>query len=417
MQSNALLLIVDSDKALDEAAAEATRVLEHWPTGERPPLIAEYAAAIIANPAKLRGAAAWLMFRDARGIELFEVMGRIEDRRVPAMLSCDDDAGEDVAIHQEGVVACPSGVDRATQCVMLQTLWSQSAVMKALQAEVDMLNAHRGGLADRISQIDEELRLAAQLQREFLPTTLPRVNGIHFEVMWRPAGYVSGDIYDVARLDERHIGFFVADAVGHGVPAALMTMYIKRALRTKRPSPDASDRYQLYEPGEALERLNRDMVERQAGKVRFATACYGIVDTRDLTVQIARAGHPFPMLLRADGETQMLEPEGGLLGVFPNEVFHTDIVQLHRGDRLLIYSDGFEMAFPETGEEKRIANEQYATEFEALREGELHEALTKLEQRVDLQAGSLNQRDDLTVMCMGIDVEAGEETDVVAEAA
>ena len=94
MQSNALLLLVDSDKALDEAAAEATRVLEHWPTGERPPLIAEYAAAIIANPAKLRGAAAWLMFRDARGIELFEVMGRIEDRRVPAMLSCDDDAGE-----------------------------------------------------------------------------------------------------------------------------------------------------------------------------------------------------------------------------------------------------------------------------------------------------------------------------------
>ena len=56
---------------------------------------------------------------------------------------------------------------------------------------------------------------------------------MHFHTLFRPAGYVSGDLYDVARLDERRIGFYVADAVGHGMPAALLTMFIKHALVTK----------------------------------------------------------------------------------------------------------------------------------------------------------------------------------------
>ena len=65
----------------------------------------------------------------------------------------------------------------------------------------------------QITQIDEEMRLAARLQVDFLPRTLPEVDGVAFNVFFRPASYVSGDIYDVTRLDEDHIGFFVADAL------------------------------------------------------------------------------------------------------------------------------------------------------------------------------------------------------------
>ncbi|HAU37257.1 MAG TPA: hypothetical protein DCX07_06020, partial [Phycisphaerales bacterium] len=68
-------------------------------------------------------------------------------------------------------------------------------------------------------ELGEEMRLAARLQRDFLPRRLPEVGPARFGVLYRPATWVSGDIYDILRLDETHVGFYVADAVGHGMPA------------------------------------------------------------------------------------------------------------------------------------------------------------------------------------------------------
>ena len=73
-------------------------------------------------------------------------------------------------------------------------------------------------------KLDEELRLAARIQCEFLPQEFPTMAGVGFDVLYRPAGYVSGDTYDVQQIDDRLVAFYVADAVGHGVPAALLTM-------------------------------------------------------------------------------------------------------------------------------------------------------------------------------------------------
>ena len=232
-----------------------------------------------------------------------------------------------------------------------------------------------------------------------MPTVLPAVGGVHFDVLWRPAGYVSGDIYDVVRLDESHIGFFIADAVGHGVPAALMTVHIKRSMPTKTIDPEVVGGYRLYSPGEAIGVLNREMLKYQTGKVRFATACYGIIDLETHELTVARAGHPYPLILRADGGTDTIEPEGGLLGVFPDEVFEEQTVKLEPGDRVLLYSDGFEVAFP-TNEEsdgdkpgrQKLANNQYCKEFEDLRNGHAQLALDRLAQRLNMQSGSLNQR-------------------------
>ncbi|XAM01702.1 PP2C family protein-serine/threonine phosphatase [Phycisphaeraceae bacterium D3-23] len=168
----------------------------------------------------------------------------------------------------------------------------------------------------------------------------------------------------------------------------------------------------MLSPGEAMAGLNADMIAHQSGKVRFATACYGILDTRSLELTICRAGHPFPMLLR-DGEedVQTLEPEGGLLGVFPDEVFEEQVVQLQQGDRLLLYSDGFECAFPDgelgSNGKRKVANENYAQEFLDLGNGDPSHAIQRLEDKLDTQAGSLNQKDDLTIVCLSVKREAG----------
>src|SRR5688572_14420194 len=191
--------------------------------------------------------------------------------------------------------------------------------METLRAELTRLRRRDETLNFYLNRIDEELRLAARLQQDFLPKELPEVGQVRFHTLYRPAGYVSGDLYDVMRLDENHIGFYMADAVGHGVPAALLTMFIKQALVTKEIIPGG---YRLVPPGESLARLNQTLVDQNLAHATFATALYGVINVRSLQITVARAGHPAPMLLRATGgQIEPIQPDGGLLGVFPNETY------------------------------------------------------------------------------------------------
>jgi sigma-B regulation protein RsbU (phosphoserine phosphatase) len=184
-----------------------------------------------------------------------------------------------------------------------------------------------------------QLRLASQVQRQFLPETLPSYGPITFNVLFRPLDYVSGDIYDVHRLDEDHVGIAVADASGHGIPAALLTVYIKRALRGKEIEHGT---YRLLEPDEVLSRLNEDLVDAQLAECPFVAAAYAVLNVRTLELALARGGVPFPLLRTADGDVQVLDSPGGVLGIVPGARFETRRVQLAPGDNLLLYSDGIE---------------------------------------------------------------------------
>ncbi len=416
MHGSDLLLVVDPIFEDGEIDSRVRTALSHWTGHDRPQVRKIDTHRFIEDPPKLdQVVCAWLVLEDEGSSSACEVIGLVQDAHIPAMISLPG-GGRDVTGFEDGIVSCSLEAEPAQIYSVLRSLWSQAAVLSDLRREIRMLRAHEEGLCGQIALLDEELRMAAQLQKEFMPTDLPSVGGVDFEVLWRPAGYVSGDIYDVSRLDEHHLGLFIADAVGHGVPAALMTVHIKRSMPTKLIDPSYPGGYRILSPGEALAVLNREMIQQQSGKVRFATAAYGVIDTRTNKLTFARAGHPYPLILRADGGTETLEPEGGLLGVFPDEEFEEVTVDLGVGDRVLLYSDGFEVAFPkqeagENGEaEKRtkIATDQYTQEFEDLRHGNAQAALERLVERLNMQSGSLNQRDDLTVVCMTISAKADE---------
>lgn len=133
-----------------------------------------------------------------------------------------------------------------------------------------------------------QLRLAGQLQRDFLPKFLPHIKGLHWSVVFRPAEIVSGDIYDVARIDERHIGFYVADVVGHGMPAALLTIFLKHSIVMRQT---IGNTYQIFTPAEVLQNLNQKMYEQGLSGSQFATCCYCLlnIETMELTCASALA--------------------------------------------------------------------------------------------------------------------------------
>ena len=211
----------------------------------------------------------------------------------------------------------------------------------ALREELLAARTARDGPAAAEADLTQELHLAARLQRDFLPRRLPEVGPVRFSVLYRPLGWVSGDVYDVTRLDETHLGFYVADAVGHGLPAALLTMFIKKALQTKRILGHS---YEIVPPEVSLAELNRDICQQSIASCPFCTAIYCVLDTKRLVLSYARAGHPEAVLTHADGRAEQLAARGTLLGIFPEETYESREVTLAPGDRLVLFTDGAESA-------------------------------------------------------------------------
>ena len=204
-------------------------------------------------------------------------------------------------------------------------------------AEVRRVN-HR--LRQAYQQIDGELELARRIQRSFLPQEMPQVSGARFAAHFEMCGHVGGDFYDVFRLDESHVGLYVADAMGHGVPAALLTIFVKKGVRAKEVF---GKQYRLVPPAEVLGRLNRDLVEQALSDQPFITMIYALFDHRERTLRFARAGHPHPLYLPRDGEPCRWEVNGSLLGIFETS-FAEQTHRLNVGDKVLLYSDGIDGA-------------------------------------------------------------------------
>jgi sigma-B regulation protein RsbU (phosphoserine phosphatase) len=244
--------------------------------------------------------------------------------------------------------------------------------------------------------MDEQMRLAGRLQQDFLPRRMPQVDPLRFAALYRPAGWVSGDLYDVTRLDETHVGFYVADVSGHGMPAALLTMFIKKALQTKRIFGHA---YRLVPPDASLAELNADLCDQDLPSCQFCTAVYGVMDVTSLTLTYAGAGHPEPILIRPDGSVALLRSPGGLLGVFPDATFPLRHVRLAAGDRVILYTDGLEGVLPAGADGRPNVLGAFADWRKLTRQ--------ELLVRLAAQIGDGRTEDDVTVLVMDVEKDPG----------
>ncbi len=266
-----------------------------------------------------------------------------------------------------------------------------------LQAELSAANVLRHGASSDVHTLNEEMRLAARLQRDFLPRNMPDVPPIRFWLLFRPAGWVSGDIYDVTRLDETRVGFYIVDAVGHGMPAALLTMFIRRALQAKHIDGHS---YEIVPPEVSLAELNRSLCEQHLSICQFCTGVYGVLDATDLKLSYARAGHPEPLLLRADGSIETLGGTGTLLGIFPEASFEPRQVQLGPGDRVVLYTDGLEEALRRSMAAPKKDLAELIAPWAKLAGDQL---LAKLTEQIDSHQDESKHRDDMTAVIVQID--------------
>lgn len=204
----------------------------------------------------------------------------------------------------------------------------------------------RREIAVKTEAIQADLDMAREFQQAFLPREYPEVPSssqgdpltLNFQHIYQAAMSVSGDFFDIIKLDDSRAGVLIADVMGHGTRSALVTAILRTLLHGL--SRAAND------PAVFLSLLNRNFHDtmRQADQLIFVSACFVVFDTREKTLRFASAGHPSPLL--GNRATGVVEPLYGALkdnpalGLFPESEYRECSRPLKEDDLLLLFTDG-----------------------------------------------------------------------------
>lgn len=233
---------------------------------------------------------------------------------------------------------------------------------RTLMARNTDLQGMNQALAASQQRIQSDLQAAAEIQRDLLPRSAELDLPVRLAWSLMPADELAGDSFNVFAFDDRYLGFYLIDVSGHGVPAAMLSVHLARTLAPE-PRPDslvrlpdepkqkpagrlrfgrgpAASRALSYRPPvEVLARLNQSMLDDERGSLYF-TMIYGILDTISGQGELCQAGHPYPMICRADGQVEQLGDGGFPVGLLPDAEYESIGFHLASGERLLLYSDG-----------------------------------------------------------------------------
>lgn len=238
-------------------------------------------------------------------------------------------------------------------------------------------------------------RLSRTLQATLLPPKLPQVPGLEVAAHYRPLALeeVGGDFYDVFPLDNRRWGFFLGDICGKGPEAAALTSLARYTLRTAAMLKE--------DPSDALVDLNAALLLENPRELSLCTAVYGYVEPAEdgMSLCIARAGHPPPLILRAGCRVEAIATHGPLLGLLHEPRFEVKRETLRRGDALVTYTDGL-VDVEHRGE---LLTEESLAEMMGAGARSARQLVTDLRRLTNELGDSL--RDDVAILAMSVEAD------------
>ena len=217
-------------------------------------------------------------------------------------------------------------------------------VMQLLTSQVAII-IEKVRLHDEVvekKRIQAQLEIARSVQLELLPENDPVVPNFDVSAYIFPTEEVSGDYYDWVKVFDDQIGIVVADAVGKGIPAALLMSFLRACLRAC-----VQIGYAPHIAFSKVSNLLRDSTEEN----QFITAIYGLLDSTNKTFVFSNAGHNPPLLIKADGEYRFVEYGDMPLGMFDDVHYHQHFIRFEPGQVMVIYTDGVTEAANPNGEE------------------------------------------------------------------
>jgi sigma-B regulation protein RsbU (phosphoserine phosphatase) len=206
---------------------------------------------------------------------------------------------------------------------------------------------------ERIKIIEFELEKGQQIQREFLPSSIPHMPNWDIAACFYPAGKVSGDFYDVFMLPDGCVGLVIADVCDKGVGSALymalfrslIRVFAEQAAYCTGPALGAIDPAPASE-NEQLMRLravpftNNYIAQTHGEEGMFATLFFGVLNPRTGNMCYINGGHEPLYVLNSGGIKTNLKPTGPALGLMPDSAFEIQQIRIEPGDVLVGYTDG-----------------------------------------------------------------------------
>ncbi len=256
-----------------------------------------------------------------------------------------------------------------------------------------------------LSLIEEELKFTASLQKEILPKAHTRMGDYKFEYLFLPCRYAAGDIFSFYKIDENHLLFFQLDVAGHGAASAMLSFSLSRFISglfetcstAKKLLPDGNPVIQEYfhHPANILNLLNNQFIKPDDA-TQYFTICLGIIHLHSNEVHLCRAGHPFPVIIKNDGTTELVDQQGHAVGMLSEAHYTEKIFKLEQGEKLFIYSDGLLEAIDHNGQ-----TESNAVLHDILQKNTMllpTELLDQLKNTIDLSMGNNALKDDISVL-------------------
>lgn len=229
-----------------------------------------------------------------------------------------------------------------------------------MQRQVMQKNAEIRTALDKIQDLydalDRDLQEARKLQLGLMQNRRQDYDQGHVNILMRPSGHVGGDLAGSFRINHGRIGVFSVDVSGHGVASAMMTARLAGLLSGGSPDQNIAIRKAAmgqqfaWEPDAVASRLNRLMLEDVQAEQYF-TLAYAEIDLFTGECAIVQAGHPHPVILRANRRVEVIGAGGLPIGLIADAEYETIKARLEPGDRLILLSDGVTECPSPSGEE------------------------------------------------------------------
>ncbi len=236
----------------------------------------------------------------------------------------------------------------------------------------------------------QEVQLAREIQKTFLPNKLPRVPGWELDYRWQTAREVGGDLYDTFMVHPHTLALVIADVSDKGMPAALYMTVTRTLIRAFSKRFDS--------PARVLQQVNDELLKDEANSL-FVTAVFALIDTASGVVTYCNAGHNPPVLFKRS--TQLITPlpkTGMALGVIRENELSDRTVSLDAGDMLMLYTDGLTETFSADGDafgEERVILSMQTNQYRSV-----CDLLSALTEQVSEFRGNRQVDDDLTILAI-----------------
>ena len=241
-------------------------------------------------------------------------------------------------------------------------------------------------------RLEKEMRMAREIQEGLLPSEIPTAPGVEVAALAMSSLEVGGDYYDVIELHDNRLLLIIADVTGKGVPAALLMSNIQACTHTMLPMDLTLE--------EVTGHMNR-VIFNNTSYDKFITAFSGIYHVETGQFDYVNAGHELPMLVRKNGDIELLDKGGLLLGVMKGAPYERGTVHLAPGDLVVMFTDGVTEAMG-------LEEEEYTdARLQACLEAHHHESaqalIDKIQEDVEAFTGPVAVRsDDRTMIVLKV---------------